>query len=410
MAGAAPHILIVGAGLGGLLLGQTLRKNNISFEIFERDPSDDVRVQGWAIGLHTILDELDASVPEDLGSRDFINHLLPLKHNYEFAWYRQDRTTKLGVRDDGSGKFIRANRARLRNWLARNMPIQFGKRALRIEEANDKVTVHFEDGTSATGDILVGAEGPYSPTRKYLLGGKDVIRKPRQGTISGEAILSGRDMQEQLALGHSCYLIDMSPNDDEPAFLFCGLSEAFEDGKSGRYYYNMFWRDEGATSKDFWPYSASKEELYDYALKKTAHLPDKLRSIVKATGPQGMKQPPIHFWTLTMTPDQLPHGRVTLMGDSAHAMPSFRGEGGFHALLDALNLGKALAKIKTNDTAVIKKVLGEYQDEIIERGSKASAWSSIAFDQAWSSESAQPKIVWGLPVVPLPEEEITEEK
>lgn len=53
MAKGTPHILIVGGGLGGLLLGQTLRKNKVSFEIFERDRSDNIRVQGWAIGLHT---------------------------------------------------------------------------------------------------------------------------------------------------------------------------------------------------------------------------------------------------------------------------------------------------------------------------------------------------------------------
>ncbi len=47
------HVLIVGAGLGGLTLAQNLRKQGISFEIFERDPSKDSRFQGWAIALHT---------------------------------------------------------------------------------------------------------------------------------------------------------------------------------------------------------------------------------------------------------------------------------------------------------------------------------------------------------------------
>ena len=47
------HVLIAGAGLGGLTLAQTLRKQGISFEIFERDPSKDSRFQGWAIALHT---------------------------------------------------------------------------------------------------------------------------------------------------------------------------------------------------------------------------------------------------------------------------------------------------------------------------------------------------------------------
>ncbi|KAI1392316.1 uncharacterized protein F4822DRAFT_425525 [Hypoxylon trugodes] len=143
------------------------------------------------------------------------------------------------------------------------------------------------------------------------------------------------------------------------------------------------------------------------AIDKTKHLPPKLRSIVEKTGPQGMKHPPIHFWTLTMDPEMLPKSRITLLGDAAHCMPSFRGEGGFHALLDALKLGKALARLRTNDTQVIKKVLGDYQDEMIERGSKASAWSSIALDEPWSGANAGPSIVWGLPVVHLPEEKVT---
>ena len=47
------HVLIAGAGLGGLTLAQTLRKQGISYEIFERDTGKDSRFQGWAIALHT---------------------------------------------------------------------------------------------------------------------------------------------------------------------------------------------------------------------------------------------------------------------------------------------------------------------------------------------------------------------
>jgi len=44
------HVLIVGAGLAGLTLAQALRKQGVSFEVFERSP--DSRFQGWAIGVH----------------------------------------------------------------------------------------------------------------------------------------------------------------------------------------------------------------------------------------------------------------------------------------------------------------------------------------------------------------------
>lgn len=47
------HVLIVGAGVGGLSLAQSLRKQNISFEIFERDTDPNARFQGWALAMHS---------------------------------------------------------------------------------------------------------------------------------------------------------------------------------------------------------------------------------------------------------------------------------------------------------------------------------------------------------------------
>jgi 2-polyprenyl-6-methoxyphenol hydroxylase-like FAD-dependent oxidoreductase len=48
---AQPHILIVGAGLGGLLLAQALKKKGIPFDIFERDESLTARFQGYAVAI-----------------------------------------------------------------------------------------------------------------------------------------------------------------------------------------------------------------------------------------------------------------------------------------------------------------------------------------------------------------------
>lgn len=53
-----PHVLILGAGLGGLTLAQSLRKKGVSFEVFERDDDPNARPQGWAIALHTQVQSL----------------------------------------------------------------------------------------------------------------------------------------------------------------------------------------------------------------------------------------------------------------------------------------------------------------------------------------------------------------
>jgi flavin-dependent dehydrogenase len=47
-----PHVVIIGAGIGGLFLAQFLRKQSVSFDVFERDTSASARGQGFALGLH----------------------------------------------------------------------------------------------------------------------------------------------------------------------------------------------------------------------------------------------------------------------------------------------------------------------------------------------------------------------
>lgn len=49
---SSPHVIILGAGLGGLTLAQSLRKLGISYAVYERDAGLHARFQGWAIALH----------------------------------------------------------------------------------------------------------------------------------------------------------------------------------------------------------------------------------------------------------------------------------------------------------------------------------------------------------------------
>jgi 2-polyprenyl-6-methoxyphenol hydroxylase-like FAD-dependent oxidoreductase len=167
----SPHVLILGGGIGGLTLAQALRKKGISFSIFERDSEQNSRSQGWSIGLHTTLDDLKTSISDDMPPLETVFYLHPLRFPSQLAVYKaQDPGQRHGVTDDGSGKLLRANRKRLREFLSTDIPVQFGKQAARIEKNDHSVTVEFKDGTSASGDFLVGADGVHS------------IGKPRPNT------------------------------------------------------------------------------------------------------------------------------------------------------------------------------------------------------------------------------------
>lgn len=68
-----------------------------------------------------------------------------------------------GVPERHKGEILRANRADLRKWLLQNLEVKWNKRFDSYEINKDgKVIAFFEDGTSAEGDLLVGADGTRS--------------------------------------------------------------------------------------------------------------------------------------------------------------------------------------------------------------------------------------------------------
>jgi len=249
-----------------------------------------------------------------------VDHLLPLSLPAQLIFYRNNTLQpRYGVEDDGSKAIIRANRQRFRSWLATEIPIQFGKAAVRVEESKENATVHFQDGTSATGDIIVGADGVSSIVRRYLIPDLEPVRVLPMATLVGELVLSGRDFEKQLELGHSAYIAsDTASADPAAGVLFAGLNSVSDDARSGNYYWSVTYADPTAASPPHWTSSASKEELFKLAVDKTQHLLPEFRSIVNMTGPEGIVTTP--FMVREVEVESLAAGRVTLLGDAAHCM------------------------------------------------------------------------------------------
>ncbi|KAI4137221.1 MAG: hypothetical protein LQ341_005235, partial [Variospora aurantia] len=63
------HILIIGAGITGLVLSQALKKHGIAFTIFERDPDVSARGRGWGLTIHWSLDTFISLLPQHLVDR-----------------------------------------------------------------------------------------------------------------------------------------------------------------------------------------------------------------------------------------------------------------------------------------------------------------------------------------------------
>ncbi|KAI0122659.1 putative monooxygenase [Daldinia grandis] len=396
-----PRILIVGAGLGGLALAQSLRKQGIPFEIFERDAGAHSRFLGWAIGVHTILGDLVSSFPDDLPPiKESISHLSPLKLEAQLAFYFHGK--HIAVQSTPDQPVIRANRPRFRDWLSTHIPIQWGKKLTRVEQVQDEIRLHFEDGTTATGDVLVGADGVNSFVREHLLGvsNKELLRPIPNCMINGETTLSGEAFERQLSIAHSSY-IAVGPASSK-YFLFVGLNQVNPDGKSGRYYWFIAAQDPSITDEDHWTKSASQAELYDYVVNLTSTLEPRLSEIIRSTAVSDVKTKP--FIIRDGEIEHLPVGRITLLGDAAHPMSPFRGEGGVHAFRDALNLSKAIGQLKSNDTSEIESLFDPYQKEMLERGVRAVKASRS--QHSFSTIDHGQIVAWGQTPVEVPDETI----
>ncbi|KAF0320981.1 hypothetical protein GQ607_011739 [Colletotrichum asianum] len=358
IAGQKPHVLIIGAGIGGLTLAQLLRKRKIRFEDFEKDP--EARMSGWCISLHSsnrMLEELRASVPDDMAPLETTSHLIPFDLPAQSVIYpSNDPDIRFGATSKGPNDFLRCNRERLRQWLSTNVTVNFNKRLSSIEETSDGVAAQFQDGSSATGDIVVGADGVHSAVRKYLCSGELPKHLPL-GVIGGELTMSGRDMEIQLEQGHSTHTVFLPEESEDAAAKFITLFTAMEKTKS-----------------------ASQEELQEFAKKLTRNMRPEFRDVIERTAVNRMLGNP--FPLRTFTCPELREGRVTLLGDAAHCMPPFGGQGRVRAIMDALLLAKRIGEIgdQVGNEDPIKKVLSLYQDEMIARGNDAVLKSLAVYD------------------------------
>ncbi|KAF9914948.1 hypothetical protein BX616_007252 [Lobosporangium transversale] len=163
-----PKVLIVGAGISGLTLAILLEKASIPYEVYDRMAQ--VRPLGSALSITANL----APLFKQIGIYDeFVSLGLPF---YSIDNYNEDRTKDFIIDFKPAAKkevypgYI-FPRTVFYDLLRRQVPsnkISLGKRVVSIKESLESVQIQFSDGTTAEGDILVGADGAYSTIRENL--------------------------------------------------------------------------------------------------------------------------------------------------------------------------------------------------------------------------------------------------
>src|SRR6516165_7355188 len=174
------HVLIIGGGIGGLTLAQGLQKAGVSAAVYERDRRLTDRLQGYRVhisptgsrALHECLpsplfEVFDRTCGAPNGSVRFFTEQMRVLLSFE---------GDLVADSDPVARHRAASRITLRQVLLAGLDnVHLGKTFERYEERGGRIIAHFADGSSADGDILIGADGGGSRVRRQFLPGAERI-------------------------------------------------------------------------------------------------------------------------------------------------------------------------------------------------------------------------------------------
>ncbi|KAI8959428.1 FAD/NAD(P)-binding domain-containing protein [Daldinia sp. FL1419] len=159
------NISIIGAGPAGCMLGRILSLSKIPFTVYESDESPNYRSQGGSLDLHPgtgLAAMKDAQLwGEFLKHGRFDGDYMMIADKDLKPFLQFGPSNKLNERPE-------IDRAELRRILAESLPegsIKWGHRLRRVEEGN---TLIFDHTTVTGSDLIIGCEGGWSKVRSYV--------------------------------------------------------------------------------------------------------------------------------------------------------------------------------------------------------------------------------------------------
>nr|AIP98334.1 ZEP [Medicago sativa] len=346
-----PRVLVAGGGIGGLVFALAAKRKGFEVMVFEKDLSA-VRGEGQYRGPIQIqsnalaaLEAIDSDVADEVMrvgciTGDRINGLVD---GVSGSWYVKFDTFTPAV-ERGLPVTRVISRMTLQGILARAVGediVLNASNVVNFADDGNKVTVELENGQKYEGDLLVGADGIWSKVRTQLFG-----------------------QTEAVYAGYTCYtgIADFVPADIESVGyrVFLGHKQYFvsSDVGGGKMQWYAFHKEAPGGADE--P-NKKKERL----LKIFKGWCDNTIDLILATDEEAILRRDIY--------DRIPtfkwgKGRVTLLGDSVHAMQPNMGQGGCMAIEDSYQLAKELdnaweQSIKSGNPIKVDSALRSYESE-----------------------------------------------
>ena len=362
-------IAIVGGGPGGLTLARLLQLKGADVKVYERDINKDVRVQGGALDLHT---DSGLLALEKAGLLEaFKKHYRPGAGLVRVV----DNQAKIHFDEHIEGKdgqFGHKNhrpeidRGPLRDILLNALQsetVVWDSHILSVEPVEGKWKLIFQNGNQIMADIVIGADGANSKIRPFVTDIKPFwtgitmlegsIKDAEKTAPNIHKLLKGGKI---FAYGNEKTLIVSSKGDGSFGFATSCKTEEFWDKKSGINFKDnkqvLAWFKE-----TFSEWSEVWYELFEN--EKTLFIPR----------PQ---------YCMPLNQKWEAQSNITLIGDAAHWMPPFAGEGVNMAMLDALQLSEALTNSVFTD---IRLAIANYEKQLFKRFAKIG--QATLFNTEW---------------------------
>ena len=259
--------------------------------------------------------------------------------------------------------------------------IQWNKRLVLFEESPEKVTAHFEDGSAASGDLLVGCDGGASRVRELMksMGARLLPRVFANALVTfGGQIDRSPEWNELLPLNHAGFVRFLGPHG-----LSIGVCFSERKDRSPTVYWAL---SEEMGEKDASWYQIGNEttnrkrllEHCQQLINRKGWHPN-LRKLVLQTKSSELMEP--WFLRTTQFPrnnqfPMMPSGRITLLGDAAHSMPPDRGLGGNNVLEDARLLTSILGR--PEKVIAWSQAIAKYETQMFARAKRAVEESTKA--------------------------------
>jgi 2-polyprenyl-6-methoxyphenol hydroxylase-like FAD-dependent oxidoreductase len=362
--------MVIGAGTGGLALAHGLRANGIAVRVFERDHNLTERAQGYRLTINVRGARALQSCLPKANFEHYVAASAKVSTAVSFFDHKLRRLLFVEVPNTKQTDPYAArpiSRVALRQILAEGLEdtVAYGKTFQSFEKTpGGRIVARFEDGSSAEGDILVGADGAASRVRRQLL--PDAKR-----VETGLVMVMGK------------LPLDPLVRRDAPSAVFRGPTLLLGPGGCSMFAGAVEYPPSQGSDYDreeyvMWGFSAHHDSfglastageitLADARAAVLAQMTDwspNLRRLVERADTSSLSSfavkssVPVAPWATS---------RGTLLGDALHNMTPFRGIGANTALRDAVLLRDALVGVVKGEQDVLA-ALADYEREMIGYG------------------------------------------